>query len=167
MSEYPSRPQVHSTNAANVQDMNILTSDTLEYLLNHIFLPIRLPQSDDHDIEKDLAICDQILDHALAFQEFLSPPQSTAWKSIFKMVRTLRKLQSTSVLDVEELEFSMRDLIPGGMVIFARQNIFVNADSNQMFLSFPSACKMHVLSSAKSQDTPCSSLSRSTHPMPR
>ena len=103
--------------------MNMNTTDALTYLLNHIFLPIRLPQSDDYDIEKDLAICDQILDHASAFQEFLSPPQSTAWKSIFKMVQTLRKLQSTSVLDVEELKYSMKDLIPGGMITFARQNI--------------------------------------------
>ena len=112
-----------NANAANVQDMDMDASGTLTYLLNHIFLPLRLPQSDDHDIEGDLAICDQILDHALAFQAFLSPSQSTAWNSIFKMMQTLRRLQSASVLDVEVLEFSMRDLIPGGVTIFARQNI--------------------------------------------
>ena len=89
--------------------------DTLKYLINHIFLPLRLPQSEDQDIDNDLAICDRVMACGRNFQQLLPARRTSAWDLILMMIKRLRDLLSTGALNENKLVDRMKDLKPGGM----------------------------------------------------
>ena len=92
--------------------------DTLKYLINHIFLPLKLPQSEDQDIDKDLAICDRIIACGRNFQQLLPACRTSTWDLILTMMERLRDLLSTNTLNKDKLLSWMKDLKPGGMYRF-------------------------------------------------
>ena len=90
--------------------MDPLSSTAINYVVHHIFLPIRLPQCDDHDIENDFAICDILINRATAFKEFLPDSRATVWISVVKMIHQLQGLYATTVFDEERLHRLMQSL---------------------------------------------------------
>jgi len=89
--------------------------DTLKYHINHIFLPLKLPQSDDQDIDKDLAICDRVIACGRDFQQLLPACRTNTWDLILMMMERLRDVLSTKTLNENKLLGWMKDLKPGGM----------------------------------------------------
>ena len=89
--------------------------DTLKYLTNHIFLPLQLPQSEDKDIDKDLAICDCVIACGRNFQQLLPACRTSTWDLILTMIERLRNLLSAGTLNENKLVDWMKDLKPGGM----------------------------------------------------
>ena len=90
--------------------MDPLSSTAINYIVHHIFLPIRLPQCDDHDIENDFAICDILINRATAFKEFLPDSRATVWISVVKMLHQLQGLYATTIFDEERLHRLMQSL---------------------------------------------------------
>ena len=90
--------------------MDPIPSTAINYIVHHIFLPICLPQCDDHDIENDVAICDILINRAEAFKEYLPESCATVWISVVKMFRRLRELYSTTTFDKEQLRWLIQSL---------------------------------------------------------
>ena len=110
--------------------------DTLKYLINHIFLPLRLPQSEDHDIAKDLAICDRIMACGRNFQQLLPACRASTWDQILTMMERLRDVLGTNTLNENKLLDWMKDLKHGGMHRFWGF-LWHNIDSNLDVLVIP------------------------------
>ena len=100
-----------------MKSMDLLSSTGIGYVVHHIFLPIRLPQCDDHDIENDFAICDILIDRATAFKEYLPDSRATVWISIVKMLHRLRGLYATTFFEEERLLRVMQSLEPEGFTL--------------------------------------------------
>ena len=98
--------------------MNILSLTAIRYLVHHIFLPLCLPQQDDHDIENDIAICDILINRATAFKEDLPDSHATVWISVVKMLHQLRGLYDTTIFDEERLYLLMQSLKLEGFTLF-------------------------------------------------
>ena len=86
--------------------------DVLRYVLNHVFLPPKLPQQDDYDAEHEAALCQFVYGASLEFATFLSPSQQLQWSIVIQMLKNL--LESTRVLDKDVLITNVSHLEIGG-----------------------------------------------------
>ncbi|KAG2137478.1 hypothetical protein DEU56DRAFT_736818 [Suillus clintonianus] len=77
---------------------------SLQYLINHVFLPLKLPQRSDHSLENELALSQAVFDAALAFSDQLPSDESLLWTSILKMLRNLKDSIRFSVMSAKEVE---------------------------------------------------------------
>jgi hypothetical protein len=75
----------------------------LEYIINHVFCPLKLPQENDHSLEDDLALSQAVVDAALAFTDQLPPDKRLLWMSSLKMLRNLKDSIGLSVLSANEV----------------------------------------------------------------
>ncbi|KAG0701816.1 hypothetical protein DFH29DRAFT_541007 [Suillus ampliporus] len=76
----------------------------LEYINNHVFFPLKLPQGSDHSLENDLALSQAVVDAALAFSDQLPSDHQLLWKSSLKMLRNLKDSIKFSVMSAKEVE---------------------------------------------------------------
>ncbi|KAG6871721.1 hypothetical protein C0995_000804, partial [Termitomyces sp. Mi166 len=79
----------------------------LEYIINHVCLPPRLPQSDDSSMENDLSLLDFVISNAKVFAGSMSS-DALDWGPIIQMLETLRNLYSASALDKRTLVVPVR-----------------------------------------------------------
>ena len=56
-------------------------------MLNHIFLPPKLPQKDDSDLDRDIFLCQSIYTASLEFSKILPESQRQQWSIIIDMLR--------------------------------------------------------------------------------
>ncbi|KAG1750381.1 uncharacterized protein EDB91DRAFT_686470 [Suillus paluster] len=78
---------------------------SLEYIINHIFCPLKLPQGSDHSLENELALSQAVLDAALAFSDELpSDTLRLLWTRSLKMLRNLRDSIRFNVISAEEVK---------------------------------------------------------------
>ncbi|KAG6852605.1 hypothetical protein C0991_010564, partial [Blastosporella zonata] len=92
------------------------TQATLDYLVNHLFLPAKLPQRDDASIENDLAICDFVIRTAQVFESTLST-NTFLWGPIIRMLVNLLPVYSTGSLDKKDLQKLIAQLTQGETLI--------------------------------------------------
>ncbi|RDB23570.1 hypothetical protein Hypma_009270 [Hypsizygus marmoreus] len=95
-----------------------MNDKTLVYLVNHLFFPFRLPDSDDYVAEKEVTLCAFVLDRATAFREYLSPSHISPWNNVIRMLEHLRDTQLTAPLDATAVQQSLAKEKPGGDVYF-------------------------------------------------
>jgi len=75
---------------------------TLKKILNHVFLPPKLPQEEETDTDCcDIALCHLVYQASLGFRDFLPQPQQKKWSIVCQMLKTL--LKTTQVLDKDVL----------------------------------------------------------------
>jgi len=86
--------------------------EELLYILNHVFLPPKLPQEDDTKTGCDIALCYLVHQASREFAGFLSQHQQQRWSVVRKMLKTL--LETTQALDKDELAQSILSLEDGG-----------------------------------------------------
>ncbi|KAG2039123.1 hypothetical protein BDR03DRAFT_1090824 [Suillus americanus] len=77
---------------------------SLEYIINHVFLPLKLPQGSDHSFENELALSQAVFDAALVFSDELLPDEQWLWTSSLKMLRNLKDSVRFSTMSTEEVE---------------------------------------------------------------
>ncbi|KIM46712.1 hypothetical protein M413DRAFT_23079 [Hebeloma cylindrosporum] len=90
--------------------------DILRYVLNHVFLPPKLPQEDDYDAERDAALCRFAYDASLEFGAFLSQSQQAQWSTVSQMLKNM--LESTRVLDKDVLVTNISHLEIGAVLVY-------------------------------------------------
>ena len=88
------------------------SSEDLLYALNHVFLPPKLPQQDDHDPDRDVALCRLVYVASQNFATILSESQQAQWSAVIQMLENL--LESTGALDREMLITNILHLETGG-----------------------------------------------------
>ncbi|KAH0579582.1 hypothetical protein H2248_002433 [Termitomyces sp. 'cryptogamus'] len=89
---------------------------SLEYIINHVFLPPRLPQSGDLSMINDLALLDLVIGNARAFAGSMSSDCSS-WSPIIEMLENLRNIYSFSALDRFILKDLFSQLTEGGTLV--------------------------------------------------
>ena len=72
----------------------------LHYLLNHVFLPPKLPQQNDSDQEQDIVLCQQIYSATREFTGFLSQHQRQKWSVLRRMLKMLVQTSCSSDNDL-------------------------------------------------------------------
>ncbi|KAG2137462.1 hypothetical protein DEU56DRAFT_736802 [Suillus clintonianus] len=77
---------------------------SLQYLINHVFLPLKLPQRSNHSLENELALSQAVFDAALAFSDQLPSDEFLLWTSSLKMLRNLKDSIRFSVMSAKEVE---------------------------------------------------------------
>jgi hypothetical protein len=76
----------------------------LEYIINHVFLPLKLPQGSDQSLENDLGLSQAVFDAAISFSDQLSSDKLLLWTSSLKMLRNLKNSIRFSVMSTKEVE---------------------------------------------------------------
>lgn len=77
---------------------------SLEYMINHVFLPPQLPQDDDSGSTDDIPLLQEVGAALDAFQSYLPMQQHQKLDTCARMVKTVLKLRdSGSGLDREKL----------------------------------------------------------------
>ncbi len=90
-------------------------TDKLEYIIRHVFLPPRLPQGDDWDEIKNVALINSVLDALREHDEFIPIPDRSRWHHCRQMLqRIIHFRDDRGGLVTERLASSLNDLIDGG-----------------------------------------------------
>jgi hypothetical protein len=76
----------------------------LEYIINHVFLPLKLPRGSDDSLENDLVLAQAVIKAALAFSEQLPPDKQLLWMSSLKMLQNLKDSIRFSAMPAKEVE---------------------------------------------------------------
>jgi hypothetical protein len=97
----------------------------LEYIITHIFCPIKLPQDDDYTAESDRALLDVILGSARNFASFLPYNEQDQWGPLLKMLENLAVTTTSRSLKTltEDIESQVRSVQTGGTsIVVGTQN---------------------------------------------
>ncbi|KAG1725810.1 uncharacterized protein EDB91DRAFT_1061951 [Suillus paluster] len=76
----------------------------LNYIINHVFFPLKLPQGSDHSLGNDLALSQLVVDAAIAYSDQLPSDKLLLWMSSLKMLRNLKDSIRFSVMSAKEVE---------------------------------------------------------------
>ena len=88
----------------------------LEYAVHHVFLPPKLPQRDDGDLEKERKLVQEYLKALRLFQSLLAEEERLPWMSCIKMVsKMLETRQDNGYLLAETLDTSLESIEDGGL----------------------------------------------------
>lgn len=91
------------------------SSEDLVYILNHVFMPPRLPQEDDHDDNHDIALCRVICDASQKFAESLLQHQRGLWSTVDQMLQKV--LRTTEVRGKDILVDNILSLGDGEVLV--------------------------------------------------
>ncbi len=86
--------------------------EELQSVLDHVFLPPKLPQADDHKLSQDILLSRLVYDSARDFGASLSQQQQAGWSIVIKMVGLLAKMAQN--LDTAALVNDIMGLRIGG-----------------------------------------------------
>ncbi|KAI9850515.1 MAG: hypothetical protein M1838_005579 [Thelocarpon superellum] len=89
------------------------SDDELEYIINHVLLPPRLPHEDDaEDWKKQDALLRLVHERAQAFVHQCSPSQQTAWQPALRMLARSISINQQGVISEPALSGALRDMAP-------------------------------------------------------
>ena len=84
----------------------------LNYIINHVFLPPKLPQKDDSDDTKSAALIGQVLAALRSFQAHIPEEERPVWNACIKMVNNmLEPRDHVGGLVVEKLQITLRTMM--------------------------------------------------------
>lgn len=88
----------------------------LNYIINHVFLPPKLPQKDDSNDTKSAALIGQVLAALRSFQAYVPEHERPEWIGCTKMVGSMLELRDhVGGLMAEKLQITLREMMSGGM----------------------------------------------------
>jgi hypothetical protein len=97
----------------------MLSSAAIAYLFHHVFLPPRLPQSDDYDAEHDLALLDSVIRGLSEFKTYATKQQDGILASAIEMITRLRDHVGNHGDVIEEkLLKNLKDLDNHGKLLY-------------------------------------------------
>lgn len=88
----------------------------LNYIINHAFLPPKLPQKNDNDITKSAALIEKVLAALRSFQAHIPEQERSEWTSCIEMVGNMLELRGHfGGLVPEQVETKLGKMVDGGM----------------------------------------------------
>lgn len=89
--------------------------DDLLYILNHVFLPPKLPQEDEGDDARDIhniALASLVHEAAVDFLSLVSAEYTERWSAIIKMLELFKRY--TEALNQDDVAADMMGMVQGG-----------------------------------------------------
>ncbi|KAG1873320.1 hypothetical protein C8R48DRAFT_593879 [Suillus tomentosus] len=116
-------------------------TDVLEYIIVHIFCPIKLPQHNDHTPDKDRSLVDVVLGSARKFAASLPDDEHEQWRPLLRMLENLAVTMNYSVLTEDVVESQIKSMQAGDILAYSirEQNAAVvlrRLDEKTIFESF-------------------------------
>ncbi|KAG2112538.1 uncharacterized protein F5147DRAFT_791077 [Suillus discolor] len=114
---------------------------SLKYIINHVFLPLKLPQGSDQSLENDLSLSWAVFDAAITFSNQLPSNKLPLWSSSVKMLRNLKDSIKFSVMSAKEVESQINAMDTKDVLVYMirAQNAAVvmrKLESETIFESF-------------------------------
>ncbi|MCJ1392993.1 hypothetical protein MMC18_005865 [Xylographa bjoerkii] len=92
-------------------------SNDLSYIINHVFLPSKLPQKDDSDAAKDELLMKQVLAALESLQHRIPKTENPRWNPCIKMVHTMLTLRGHSGgLIADRLKEALGEMLNGDIL---------------------------------------------------
>lgn len=88
-----------------------ISKEDLSYVIDHVFLPPKLPQADDFDVTKEHSLCSLV--HGAA-QEYTLFTADERWNPIPKMLKLIHEAHRSHVLSNDQIIASMAAMQSGG-----------------------------------------------------
>ncbi|OBT60140.1 hypothetical protein VE03_10212, partial [Pseudogymnoascus sp. 23342-1-I1] len=86
----------------------------LRYIITHVFLPPKLPQKDDSDINHDLALINEFTVALESFQALLTDQEHLRWSGLVVMLSNMLELRGPpGDLLSEKVEISLERIKTG------------------------------------------------------
>ncbi|KAG2337797.1 hypothetical protein BDR05DRAFT_894660 [Suillus weaverae] len=114
---------------------------SLQYIINHVLLPLKLPQRSDQSLENDLALSQAVFDAAITFSDHLPSDKLLLWTSSLKMLRNLKDSIRFSVMSAKEVKSQINAMDTEDVLVYMirAQNAAVvmrKLESETIFESF-------------------------------
>ncbi|THU98150.1 hypothetical protein K435DRAFT_721087 [Dendrothele bispora CBS 962.96] len=95
-------------------------SPTLEYVVNHVFLPPKLPQKDDYTISNEEFLCKTVHQSAVKYlrSKHVAQKNVAAWRAVVKMLDNLVKCHSQEGLTAEGIEYALGEMEGGSVLAY-------------------------------------------------
>jgi hypothetical protein len=91
--------------------------EDLTYIINHIFLPPKLPLKDDSDDAQSIHLIEEVLEALRSFQDHIQEQERSEWIPCIKMVgNILQTRDHCAGLVAEKVGTTLRRMIEGGEV---------------------------------------------------
>jgi hypothetical protein len=88
----------------------------LNYIINHVFLPPKLPQKNDSNDTKSASLIEELLAALRSFQALIPEQKRSEWTPCIKMVGNMLELRNHfEGLAVEKVQITLRNMIDGGI----------------------------------------------------
>ena len=87
--------------------------NALSYVLNHVFLPPKLPQEEDSNLANDIFLCRFVYNASCTFTGFLTETQQSQWSVVCQILKML--LRNTKDLNKNVIVRNMLSLEDGGL----------------------------------------------------
>jgi hypothetical protein len=71
-------------------------SQSLRYIINHVFLPPKLPQEDDSHVKNDYALIEECEGALRSFQAQISPNEHWRWAACTRMLSKMLEMRDVS-----------------------------------------------------------------------
>lgn len=88
----------------------------INYFINHIFLPPRLPHADDLEMKKEHALCCLIQQIAETYQKYLPFKERLRWDPIIRMLKNLANSQEFNEIPARHISQCMKEMKRGGEI---------------------------------------------------
>lgn len=88
--------------------------ETLDFMINHVILPPKLPQETDSNAKLEIALINFIYSQALVFQENVAMKWKPCWARITKMLKSWVKVAEHGSISKEALVQVMNTLAEEG-----------------------------------------------------
>ncbi|KAF8425082.1 hypothetical protein L210DRAFT_3567617, partial [Boletus edulis BED1] len=90
----------------------------LEYIITHVFCPLRLPGADDHSFPNDQALIEAVVDAAHAYTRVVADASHSEWHSIENMLENLSATVRSAKLDTGLVMSQLDSMQQGGVLAF-------------------------------------------------
>lgn len=111
----------------------------LRYIINHVFLPPKLPQAADRGHLHDHSLIETVRDAAILFSKevLLDSSQKDGWGIVSQMLDSMATVHRKTYLEYTGLLEAFQKMSPGGKVFCKPSSAITSPNPIQMcFLSF-------------------------------
>ena len=90
-------------------------NEELNYIVNHVFLPLRLPQKDDSNVRKDALLTEEVLAALRLLQAHIPTQERSEWIPCIKMVGNMLQIRDHfGALVAEKVQITLKGMVDGG-----------------------------------------------------
>ncbi|KAL4077990.1 hypothetical protein J3A83DRAFT_4087275 [Scleroderma citrinum] len=100
------------------EESDVSNEKTLEYLITHVFCPLKLPDGDDHSLDNDRALSAEVSSTAYAYSQQPGGSAIAQWQDIVEMLLNLDQALSLEALDEALIESQIELMEVGDVLVY-------------------------------------------------